>query len=334
MSENGHGPSITHELDEGNAILEVMRQAVADALLDHKTRRQLRRRLGGWRGRHRPARRDFGSRTGPDEPRRANCPPAVRRRTLKLRARVQTATTPASRPTATLIERHRPDRPRNEVHPCTSSTPPPLLFETSRPGRYTAVLPPTEVPDRPLDGLIPAAHRSATAPPLPELGELDVVRHYTNLSTPEHEHRREFLSARFMHDEVQPQAERATRRLCPGLAAQHPYQDESTLQGLLGHAVRSASDPRRDRGPARRQPPAGRRSSGRVDGACSSPRRYFPRQGRNSHQGSHPRQRARHESGLGATSPGSRPSRSRATRGASSTSTTSGPSSTIRPPSS
>ncbi|MGO9916085.1 MAG: aminomethyl-transferring glycine dehydrogenase subunit GcvPB, partial [Isosphaeraceae bacterium] len=59
---------------------------------------------------------------------------------------------------------------------------PPLLFESSRPGRNTAILPPSDVPDQPLDALLPDAHRAQEPPPLPELGELDVVRHYTNLS--------------------------------------------------------------------------------------------------------------------------------------------------------
>ena len=58
----------------------------------------------------------------------------------------------------------------------------PLLFESSRPGRATAILPAADVPDRPLDDVIPRGHRTADGPALPELSELDVVRHYTNLS--------------------------------------------------------------------------------------------------------------------------------------------------------
>src|SRR5258708_23800372 len=61
--------------------------------------------------------------------------------------------------------------------------PPKLLFESSRRGRATACFPPADVPDRPLDELIPAHYRAEGPPPLPELSELDVVRHYTNLST-------------------------------------------------------------------------------------------------------------------------------------------------------
>ncbi len=40
---------------------------------------------------------------------------------------------------------------------------PPLLFESSRPGRFSAVLPESDVPDRPLSSLIPDAHISRLA---------------------------------------------------------------------------------------------------------------------------------------------------------------------------
>ena len=110
---------------------------------------------------------------------------------------------------------------------------PPLLFETSRPGRFTAVLPPSDVPDRPLDDLIPLAHRAKSAPPLPELGELDVVRHYTNLSTLNMNIDANFYPLGSCTMKYNPKRNERLASL-PGLAAQHPYQDESTLQGLLG----------------------------------------------------------------------------------------------------
>src|SRR5262249_45939020 len=59
---------------------------------------------------------------------------------------------------------------------------PALLFEVSRPGPRAAVLPASGVPEKPLDALIPPVHRAKSSPPLPELSELDLVRHYTNLS--------------------------------------------------------------------------------------------------------------------------------------------------------
>ncbi len=109
---------------------------------------------------------------------------------------------------------------------------PPLLFESSRPGRATTYLPACDVPEKALDDLIPASHRSKTAPPLPELGELDVVRHYTNLSALNMSIDSNFYPLGSCTMKYNP---KRNERLAayPGLGAQHPYQDESTLQGLL-----------------------------------------------------------------------------------------------------
>ena len=109
---------------------------------------------------------------------------------------------------------------------------PPLLFESSRPGRFTAILPPSDVPDCALESLIPAAHLAATAPPLPELGELDVVRHYTNLSALNMSIDSNFYPLGSCTMKYNPKRNERLAAL-PGLAAQHPYQEESTLQGLL-----------------------------------------------------------------------------------------------------
>ena len=61
-----------------------------------------------------------------------------------------------------------------------------LLFDLSQSGRRAARFPEPDVPERPLDDLIPAAHRQTgndAAPGLPELTEPDVIRHFLNLST-------------------------------------------------------------------------------------------------------------------------------------------------------
>lgn len=49
-----------------------------------------------------------------------------------------------------------------------------LIFERSRPGRGSDLLPPPDVPASPL----PEAHRRAAAPRLPEVAESEVSRHY------------------------------------------------------------------------------------------------------------------------------------------------------------
>ena len=58
-----------------------------------------------------------------------------------------------------------------------------LLFELSKPGRRAMRIPASDVPDVPLDELLPASCRAAAPPPLPELTEPDLVRHFANLST-------------------------------------------------------------------------------------------------------------------------------------------------------
>src|SRR4051794_37394140 len=109
---------------------------------------------------------------------------------------------------------------------------PPLLFESSRPGRSTAIWPPSDVPDRPLDEVIPSAHRAAASPPLPELSELDVVRHYTNLSSLNMAIDANFYPLGSCTMKYNPKRNERLASL-PGLGAQHPYQDDGTLQGLL-----------------------------------------------------------------------------------------------------
>jgi glycine dehydrogenase subunit 2 len=109
---------------------------------------------------------------------------------------------------------------------------PPLLFESSRPGRYTAILPAADVPEKPLSSLIPDSHMARSLPPLPELGELDVVRHYTNLSTLNMSIDSNFYPLGSCTMKYNPKRNERLAGL-PGLSAQHPYQDESTLQGLL-----------------------------------------------------------------------------------------------------
>ena len=57
------------------------------------------------------------------------------------------------------------------------------LFELSRSGRRGARYPASDVPEVPLSYILPSAALTETPPHLPELGEPDVIRHFTNLST-------------------------------------------------------------------------------------------------------------------------------------------------------
>ena len=110
--------------------------------------------------------------------------------------------------------------------------PVPLLFETSRPGRRTDILPEPDRTAAPLDALVPAEHLATTPPPLPELGELDVVRHYVNLSTTNMSIDSNFYPLGSCTMKYNPKRNERIAAM-PGLADLHPLQHESTVQGLL-----------------------------------------------------------------------------------------------------
>ena len=106
------------------------------------------------------------------------------------------------------------------------------LFELSRPGRRAARLPASDVPDKPLDALLPQRHRAASAPPLPEVAEPDLVRHFVNLSTQNMSVDTHFYPLGSCTMKYNPKRNERLASL-RGLADLHPYQPEHTLQGLL-----------------------------------------------------------------------------------------------------
>jgi glycine dehydrogenase subunit 2 len=58
----------------------------------------------------------------------------------------------------------------------------PTIFELSRPGRRAFSLPDAGVEAPGIDELVPEGHRRSAPPRLPEVSELDLVRHFTRLS--------------------------------------------------------------------------------------------------------------------------------------------------------
>jgi len=108
----------------------------------------------------------------------------------------------------------------------------PTIFERSQPGRRSARLPAPDVPERPLDDLLPAELRRADAPGLPELAEPELVRHFTALS-----HRNFAIDIGFYplgsctmkHN---PRINERTAAL-PGFRWLHPLQRPERAQGML-----------------------------------------------------------------------------------------------------
>ena len=107
-----------------------------------------------------------------------------------------------------------------------------LLFELSKPGRRGSRLPECDVPAKSLDDLIPARHRAETVAPLPELPEPEIVRHYANLSTYNMSIDTNFYPLGSCTMKYNPKRNERLASM-QGMIDLHPYQPESTLQGML-----------------------------------------------------------------------------------------------------
>jgi glycine dehydrogenase subunit 2 len=109
-----------------------------------------------------------------------------------------------------------------------------LIFELSRPGRRCHRLPACDVPggDAPLSQLLPAGHLADQTPPLPEVGEIDLIRHFVNLSARNMSIDTNFYPLGSCTMKYNPKRHERLAAL-PGFAALHPLQDDDTAQGML-----------------------------------------------------------------------------------------------------
>ncbi|MEN6556671.1 MAG: aminomethyl-transferring glycine dehydrogenase subunit GcvPB [Thermoguttaceae bacterium] len=107
-----------------------------------------------------------------------------------------------------------------------------LLFEMSKLGCRASQWPACDVPERPLGDLLPAGAMADAPAPLPELSEPDVVRHFINLSTKNMSVDANFYPLGSCTMKYNPKRNERLTSL-PGMADLHPYQPESTVQGML-----------------------------------------------------------------------------------------------------
>ncbi len=107
-----------------------------------------------------------------------------------------------------------------------------LLFEMSEAGRRCHRLPECDVPVKPIASLLPAGAISETAPPLPEVGEIDLVRHFVNLSTRNMSIDTNFYPLGSCTMKYNPKRHERLAGL-PGLAHLHPLQSDASCQGML-----------------------------------------------------------------------------------------------------
>src|SRR5512138_3765113 len=100
----------------------------------------------------------------------------------------------------------------------------PLIYDLSSPGRIGIKMPQPDVPlaELPTDFLREELD-------LPEVSEIDVVRHFTHLSTLNHGIDKGFYPLGSCTMKYNPKLNEDMARL-PGFATLHPYQDVETVQ--------------------------------------------------------------------------------------------------------
>ena len=105
---------------------------------------------------------------------------------------------------------------------------PRTLQDLSKAGRRSSTLPTLDVPA----AAIPDEHRRATPAPLPEVGERDLVRHYTRLAQRNYGVDTGFYPLGSCSMKYNPKVAETVAAL-PGFARLHPLQPEETVQGAL-----------------------------------------------------------------------------------------------------
>ena len=106
-----------------------------------------------------------------------------------------------------------------------------LLFEKSSPGKRAYKLPPLDVPAVDANALLGPAARQ-TPPELPELSEIEIIRHFTRLSTWNYAIDLGMYPLGSCTMKYNPRVNEFVARI-EGLAEAHPYRPESLAQGAL-----------------------------------------------------------------------------------------------------
>ncbi|MDQ7822012.1 MAG: aminomethyl-transferring glycine dehydrogenase subunit GcvPB [Candidatus Eremiobacteraeota bacterium] len=107
-----------------------------------------------------------------------------------------------------------------------------ILFDVSSPGRKGYSLPPLDVPERDLRDLIPPDMLNEADNHLPELSELDVMRHFVLLSNKNFSVDSHFYPLGSCTMKYNPKVNEEIARL-RGFAEIHPYTPQEHVQGAL-----------------------------------------------------------------------------------------------------
>ncbi len=105
------------------------------------------------------------------------------------------------------------------------------IFERTSPGRKGYTLPANDV-DVKLENCFPAKYKRSSAVKLPEVSELDVMRHFLELAQMNHCIEKGFYPLGSCTMKYNPKINETLVRNC-GFSNLHPFQDEDTIQGAL-----------------------------------------------------------------------------------------------------
>lgn len=108
----------------------------------------------------------------------------------------------------------------------------PLIFEITKEGRVGYNLPELDVPEVDLSTLLPEGMQRVEEAELPEVSELDIMRHYTALSNRNHGVDTGFYPLGSCTMKYNPKINESVARF-PGFANIHPLQDEASVQGAM-----------------------------------------------------------------------------------------------------
>ena len=117
----------------------------------------------------------------------------------------------------------------NRVGPNSSV---PLIFEKSVPGACSVDMGASDVPATNPKDVVPATMLAEEPPPLPEIAEQDLVRHYTRLGSRLFSVDANFYPLGSCTMKYNPRVNEWASTL-PGFANLHPLQPAADMQGML-----------------------------------------------------------------------------------------------------
>ena len=107
-----------------------------------------------------------------------------------------------------------------------------LIFEISKEGRKGHVLPKLDVEYKDIDSLVPQNYQRESSAELPQVPENEIMRHYVNLSTLNHNVDKSFYPLGSCTMKYNPKINEQLSAL-PGFTQLHPNQPQETAQGAL-----------------------------------------------------------------------------------------------------